>query len=74
MPKRIKRKRPLTADDGSEVGMEEYYDYVFPDEAAAAPNLKLLEAAYRWKRQKTQAGGGGGAGEEGGQQDKEGAD
>ena len=39
MPKRIKRKRPLTDDHGSEVGMEEYYDDVFPDEAAAAPNL-----------------------------------
>jgi hypothetical protein len=32
--------------------MEEYYDYVFPEEAGVAPNLKLLEAAMRWKRQK----------------------
>ena len=31
---------------------EEYYDYIFPDEAANQPNLKILEAAYRWKRQK----------------------
>lgn len=37
--------------------MEEYYDYVFPEEAGAAPNLKLLEAAYRWKRQKTDGAG-----------------
>ena len=35
--------------------MEEYYDYIFPDEAAAAPNLKILEAAYRWKRQRLEA-------------------
>jgi crooked neck len=30
--------------------MEEYYDYIFPEEGAAAPNLKILEAAYRWKQ------------------------
>jgi hypothetical protein len=35
-----------------QVGQEEYYDYIFPEEAGAAPGLKLLEAAYRWKRQK----------------------
>jgi crooked neck len=34
------------------VGQEEYYDFIFPEEAGAAPNLKLLEAAYRWKKQK----------------------
>lgn len=52
MPKRIKRKRPITSEQGGQMGMEEYYDYVFPEEAGAAPNLKLLEAAMRWKRQK----------------------
>ncbi|CAL5221424.1 g3611 [Coccomyxa viridis] len=57
MPKRIKRKRPITTEDGLEVGMEEYFDYIFPDEAAAAPNLKLLEAAQRWKRQKVMENG-----------------
>lgn len=30
------------------------------DEAAAAPNLKLLEMAHKWKRQKTGEDGGGG--------------
>ena len=58
MPKRIKRKRPIVTEDGSDAGMEEYYDYIFPDEAGAAPNLKLLEAAQRWKRAKLAAGGG----------------
>lgn len=49
MPKRIKRKRPITTTDGTPLGgMEEYYDYVFPEEAGVAPNLKLLEAAMRW--------------------------
>ncbi|KAK9828970.1 hypothetical protein WJX72_003124 [[Myrmecia] bisecta] len=52
MPKRIKRKRAILLEDGSQAGMEEYYDYIFPEEAGAAPNLKLLEAAQRWKRQK----------------------
>ena len=28
------------------------YDYIFPDEDSNAPNLKILEAAYKWKRQK----------------------
>lgn len=57
MPRRIKRKRPITTTDGTPLGgMEEYYDYVFPEEAGAAPNLKLLEAAMRWKRQKLMGG------------------
>lgn len=54
MPRRVKRKRPIVLEDGTEAGgMEEYYDYIFPEESAAAPNLKILEAAYRWKRQRT---------------------
>ena len=60
MPKRIKRKRPIVTEDGSDAGMEEYFDYIFPDEAGAAPNLKLLEAAQRWKRQKLAGEGGAG--------------
>ena len=56
MPKRVKRKRVLLADDGSEEGFEEYYDYIFPDEAGVAPNLKLLEAAQRWKQLQAGAG------------------
>ena len=56
MPKKVKRKRPILLDDGTDTGgMEEYYDYVFPDEKAAAPNLKILEAAHRWKKQKLEA-------------------
>ena len=52
MPKRLKRKRKIQTEDGLDAGMEEYYDYVFPEEAGAAPNLKLLEAAQAWKRRK----------------------
>ena len=35
----------------SEAGWEEYYDYIFPDETAAKPNLKLLAMAKMWKKQ-----------------------
>eukprot|EP00854_Cymbomonas_tetramitiformis_P012629 gene12629-14928_t len=52
MPRRVKRKRPIHTEDGTAVGMEEYYDYIFPEEDGNLPNLKILEAAYRWKRQK----------------------
>eukprot|EP00983_Pelagomonas_calceolata_P093276 1157757-Pelagomonas_calceolata.AAC.23 len=38
-------------------GMEEYWDYIFPEEAGAAPHLKLLELAYKHKRQKMDTGG-----------------
>ncbi len=51
MPKRLKKKRRIQTDEGLDAGMEEYYDYVFPEEAGAAPNLKLLENALAWKRQ-----------------------
>lgn len=59
MPRRIKRKRRMADEEG----FEEYYDYAFPDEVGgeagnAAAGLKLLEAAYKWKRAKQDAGGG----------------
>jgi len=54
LPRRVKRKRMKTDDDGNEVGWEEYFDYHFPDDQdAAASNLKILEMAAKWK--KTQA-------------------
>ena len=33
----------------------ELQDYIFPEEAGAAPNLKLLEAAQRWKQAQASA-------------------
>lgn len=53
MPKRIKKKRPVVGDDGEAAGWEEFYDYVYPEEEAKAPSLKILEMAQKWKRQKT---------------------
>jgi len=52
MPKKIKKKRIVKAEDGSDAGWEEYYDYIFPDEQVAMPTLKILEIAHRWKKQK----------------------
>jgi len=53
MPKRIIRRRAVKTPEGADGGLEEYYDYIFPDEQAAAPNLKILEMAHRWKKQNT---------------------
>ena len=33
----------------SDMSTEEYYDYIFPDDESTAPNIKLLEAARKWK-------------------------
>jgi len=35
----------------SDAGWEEYYDYIFPEDAANQPNLKLLAMAKMWKKQ-----------------------
>jgi len=53
-PKRIKKKRQIRTEDGTEAGWEEYYDYMFPDEKSGAPNLKILEMAHKWKKQKVE--------------------
>lgn len=52
-PKKVKKKRQIKTEDGMDAGWEEYYDYIFPGEGADATNLKLLQMAHAWKRQKT---------------------
>jgi crooked neck len=54
MPKRIKRRRPVKDARDVDAGWEEYYEYTFPEEQAAKPQLKLLEAARKWALQKEQ--------------------
>lgn len=55
MPRRVKRKRMRTDENGAELGWEEYFDYHFPDdEGAASSNLKILEMAAKWKKQQEQ--------------------
>ncbi|XP_068198073.1 crooked neck-like protein 1 [Antennarius striatus] len=51
LPEKVKKRRKLTAEDGSDAGWEEFYDYIFPEDAANQPNLKLLAMAKMWKRQ-----------------------
>jgi len=53
MPRRVVKRRPIKTEDGMEAGWEEYYDYLFPGEEAEA-NLKILERAKQWKKQKQQ--------------------
>ena len=36
----------------SEAGWEEYYDYIFPEDESARPNLKLLAMAKMWKKKR----------------------
>jgi hypothetical protein len=54
MPKRIKRRRAVKDARGMDAGWEECYEYTFPEEQAARPQLKLLEAARKWALQKEQ--------------------
>ncbi|KAM7494323.1 hypothetical protein LguiB_028932 [Lonicera macranthoides] len=50
LPKKLKKRRQIETEDGP-AGYEEYIDYLFPEETQA-PNLKILEVAYKWKKQK----------------------
>eukprot|EP00040_Diaphanoeca_grandis_P014658 m.74505 g.74505 ORF g.74505 m.74505 type:complete len:911 (-) comp24666_c0_seq1:47-2779(-) len=56
MPTRVKKKREIFGPNGESEGWEEYYDYVYPDEKLAAPNLKLLQMAKMWKMKQLQEG------------------
>uniref|UniRef100_A0A131Y2E1 Crooked neck-like protein 1 n=2 Tax=Ixodes ricinus TaxID=34613 RepID=A0A131Y2E1_IXORI len=51
MPKKVKKRRKIVGEDGTEAGWEEYFDYIFPTDEAAKPHLKLLEIAKKWKKQ-----------------------
>ena len=50
MPRRVKKRRQLETDTGADAGWEEYWDYIFPEDEVAKPNLKLLEMAKKWKK------------------------
>ncbi|KAM7485584.1 hypothetical protein LguiA_001593 [Lonicera macranthoides] len=49
LPKKLKKRRQIETEDGP-ARYEEYIEYVFPEETQA-PNLKILEVAYKWKKQ-----------------------
>ncbi|GFO15887.1 pre-mRNA-splicing factor clf1 [Plakobranchus ocellatus] len=52
MPQKVKKRRKIQTEDGMDAGWEEYFDYIFPDEESAKPNLKLLALAKMWKEGK----------------------
>ena len=53
MPKRVKKRRKIESDDPEvDAGWEEYFDYIFPEDEGAKPNLKLLAMAKMWKKKK----------------------
>merc|ERR1719244_1872804 len=52
LPRRAKKRRKVQTEDGSDQGWEEYFDYIFPEDEAAKPNLKLLAMAKMWKKKK----------------------
>lgn len=55
LPKRIRKKRQVRAEDGSDAGWEEYYDYIYPDEENQGSNLKILEMARSWKKRNVES-------------------
>ncbi|KAH9422110.1 Crooked neck-like protein 1 [Dermatophagoides pteronyssinus] len=54
MPKKVKKRRKIQTDDGSDAGWEEYFDYIFPNETENAVHLKFLEMAKKWKQNQQQ--------------------
>ncbi|KAF8090620.1 hypothetical protein N665_0471s0015 [Sinapis alba] len=53
LPKKLKKRKSINREDGS-MEYVEYTDYLFPEELVTS-NLKILEAAVRWKKQKVDA-------------------
>ncbi|KAJ1969622.1 NineTeen Complex (NTC) component [Dimargaris xerosporica] len=50
LPKVVKKRRPVDNPSALEgEAWEEYFDYLFPDDQQAQPNLKLLALAQQWK-------------------------
>lgn len=52
LPRRVKKRQKIISDSGIEEGWEEVFDYIFPEDEMARPNLKLLAAAKNWKKKK----------------------
>ncbi|GIY46157.1 crooked neck-like protein 1 [Caerostris darwini] len=50
MPKKVKKRRKVQTENGTDGGWEEYFDYIFPSDEVAQPVLKLLEMAKKWKK------------------------
>jgi crooked neck len=48
-----RRVRPVLDARGEQVGSEEYFEWVFPDDHKPPPALKMLEIAQRWKMERS---------------------
>ncbi|KAF7993240.1 hypothetical protein HCN44_006300 [Aphidius gifuensis] len=53
IPRRVRKRRRLVGDDGSDDGWEEVFDFIFPEDESQRPNLKILAAAKNWIKAKT---------------------
>ena len=53
-PKRVQKQRTLQNDDGTDGGVEDFIDFVFPDELESQPP-RLLELAQMWKKRKLES-------------------
>jgi crooked neck len=52
MPRRVKKRQKIVSETGETEGWEEVFDYIFPEDEMAKPNLKLLAAAKNWMKVK----------------------
>lgn len=52
MPRRVKKRQKIVSETGETEGWEEVFDYIFPEDELAKPNLKLLAAAKNWRKTK----------------------
>ncbi|QHO18670.1 Crooked neck-like protein [Arachis hypogaea] len=55
LPKKLKKRRQVTTEDGS-ARIEEFIDYLFPEKIQTS-NLKILAAAYQWKKKQKLSSG-----------------
>lgn len=55
MPRRVTKRKQVTASDGVTTRWEECIDYIFPDDEAAKPSLMLLAKAKEWMKKKQEA-------------------
>lgn len=55
LPRRVKKRQKIISESGIEEGWEEIFDYIFPEDELARPNLKLLAAAKNWKKKREES-------------------
>ncbi|KAJ0263525.1 HAT (Half-A-TPR) repeat-containing protein [Hirschfeldia incana] len=52
LPKKLKKRKAIIREEDGSTEYQEYTDYLFPDESQTMDNLKIIEAAHRWKKQR----------------------